>query len=76
GAKYVSERLGETGTDFYLPEYTLVRLLGSYQVLDKLALSAVVNNLFDERYYPASYSSVWVTAGAPRQYRLRATYEF
>lgn len=76
GAKYLSERLGETGTEFYLPEYTLFRLLGSYQVLDKLTLSAEVNNLFDERYYPASYSSLWVAAGAPRQYQLRATYEF
>lgn len=76
GAKYLSERLGETGTQFYLPEYTLVRLLASYQVLDKLTLSAEVNNLTDEEYYPASYSSLWVAAGAPRQYQMRAMYEF
>lgn len=76
GAKYLSERLGETGTDFYLPEYTLVRLLASYQLMDKLTVSGEVNNLTDERYYPASYSALWVAPGAPRQYQLRATYEF
>jgi iron complex outermembrane recepter protein len=76
GAKYVSERLGETGTDFYLPEYTLIRLLGSYEIMDKLTLSAELNNLSDERYYPASYAALWVTPGAPRQYQVRATYEF
>lgn len=76
GAKYISERLGETGTQFYLPEYTLVRLLASYQLFDKLTISGEVNNLTDERYYPASYSALWVAAGAPRQYQMRATYEF
>lgn len=76
GAKYVSERLGETGTAFYLPEYTLVRLLGSYEIMDKLTLSAEINNATDEEYYPASYAALWVAPGAPRQYQLRATYEF
>ena len=76
GAKYISERLGETGTGFFLPEYTLVRLLGSYEVMDELTLSAEVNNLLDEEYYPASYSALWVAPGIPRQYQVRAIYEF
>jgi iron complex outermembrane receptor protein len=76
GGKYVSDRLGETGTQFFLPEYTLVKLMASYEVFDKLTVSAEVNNLTDERYYPASYSALWVAAGAPRQYQMRATYEF
>jgi iron complex outermembrane recepter protein len=76
GAKYLSERLGETGTSFYLPEYTLVRLLASYQLMDKLTVSGEVNNLTDEEYYPASYSALWVAPGAPRQYQIHATYEF
>jgi iron complex outermembrane receptor protein len=76
GAKYLSERLGETGTSFYLPEYTLVRLLASYELMDKLTVSGEVNNLTDEEYYPASYSALWVAPGAPRQYQVRATYEF
>ena len=45
GAKYFSKRLGETGTDFYLPDYTLVRLLGSFDVTENLKISAEVNNL-------------------------------
>jgi iron complex outermembrane receptor protein len=76
GGKYVSDRLGETGTQFFLPEYTLVKLMASFEVFDKLTVSAEVNNLTDERYYPASYSALWVAAGAPRQYQMRATYEF
>ena len=53
-----------------------MKLLASYEVLDKLTVSAEVNNLTDEEYYPASYSALWVAAGAPRQYQMRAMYEF
>jgi iron complex outermembrane receptor protein len=76
GAKYFSRRLGETGTDFYLPEYTLVRLQASFDLTDKLSLAGEVTNLTDEEYYPASYSSLWVAAGAPQQFQIRASYEF
>ncbi len=76
GVKYFSRRLGETGTDFFLPEYTLVRALVSYEFTDKLTVSGEVNNLFDKEYYPASYSALWIAAGAPREFQLRATYDF
>jgi len=76
GAKYFSERLGETGTDFYLPAYTLVKLLASYEVTERLSLAGEVTNLLDEQYYPASYSALWIAAGAPRQFQVRASYEF
>lgn len=76
GVKYISSRLGETGTDFFLPSYTLAKLLASYEVMENLTLWGEVTNLFDERYYPASYSALWVAAGAPRQFQMRATYEF
>lgn len=76
GAKYFSKRLGETGTDFYLPEYTLVRLLASYDVTEHLTVAGEVNNLLDEEYWPASYATLWVAAGAPREYQVRATYKF
>lgn len=76
GAKYFSRRLGETGTDFFLPEYTLVRLLASYEVTEKLSVSGEVNNLFDEEYYPASYAALWVAPGATRQFQIRASYDF
>ncbi len=74
--KYVSERLGETGTSFFLPSYTLLKLFASYEVTKKLSVSVEVNNVTDEVYYPASYSSLWIAPGAPRQYQLRTTYRF
>lgn len=76
GVQYISNRLGETGTDFFLPSYTLAKLLASYEVMEDLTLSGEVTNLSDERYYPASYSALWVAAGAPRQFQMRAVYEF
>jgi iron complex outermembrane receptor protein len=76
GAKYISRRLGETGTKFYLPGYTLFRLFGTYQVTKNLSVTAEVNNLFDKVYYPASYAAIWIAPGAPREYQLRATYKF
>jgi iron complex outermembrane receptor protein len=76
GVKYVSSRLGETGTHFFLPAYTLVRLLANYQITPKFSVSAEVNNLFDKEYYPSSFAALWVAPGAPRQYQLHTTYRF
>ena len=74
--KYVSKRLGETGTHFYLPPYTLLKLFASYEVTKQLSVSAEVNNATDEVYYPASFAKIWIAPGAPRQYQLRTTYRF
>jgi iron complex outermembrane receptor protein len=74
--KYVSKRLGETGTSFYLPSYTLVRLFATYDFSKSFSVTGEVSNLTDEVYYPASYSALWVTPGAPRQYQIRASYRF
>jgi iron complex outermembrane receptor protein len=41
-----------------------------------IRLAADVNNLFNETYYPASFSRLWGTPGAPRTFTVRATYEF
>ena len=76
GAKYVGRRLGETGTNFYLPAYTLVRLLATYEVTSKLSVTGEVTNLTDKVYYPASFAALWVYPGAPRQFQVRATYKF
>lgn len=76
GAKYFSERLGETGTTFFLPEYTLVRLQAAFDITDKLTVSGEVTNLTDEEYYPASYSALWIAPGAPQQFQIRASYQF
>jgi iron complex outermembrane receptor protein len=74
--KYVSKRLGETGTTFFLPSYTIVKLTASYQVTDHVEVSAQVNNLFNKKYYPASYATLWVLAGEPRSYLARVTYRY
>lgn len=74
--KYVSKRLGETGTSFFLPSYTLLKLFASYEVTKKLGVTAEVSNVTDEVYYPASYATLWIAPGAPRQYQVRATYRF
>ena len=76
GAKYVSRRLGETGTNFYLPGYSLFRLFGTYEVTKKWSVTGEVTNLFDKVYYPASFAALWVYPGAPRQFQVRATYKF
>jgi len=76
GANYVDKRLGETGTTFYLPAYTLAKLFASYEMTEKLKLSAEVNNLFDRVYYANSYAQLWVNPGAPRTFAVRGLYSF
>lgn len=76
GVKHVGKRLGETGTTFFLPAYTLLRLFGTYDVTRNLSVTAEVNNLTDKVYYPASFAALWVVPGTPRQYQLRANYRF
>jgi iron complex outermembrane receptor protein len=76
GVNYVDKRLGETGTTFFLPSYTLVKLFGTFEVTEKLKLSAEVNNLFDKVYYPSSYAQLWVNPGIPRTWSVRGVYSF
>src|SRR6185369_12431348 len=63
GVNYVGSRLGETGTNFYLPSYTLVKLVASFDVTDRLQIWAEVNNLLDKEYYPNSYAQLWINPG-------------
>ena len=74
--KYVSKRLGETGTSFYLPAYTLLKLFATYDITKNLSVTAEINNVTDKEYYPASFAALWVAPGAPRQYYLRGAYRF
>ncbi|MDE2349408.1 MAG: TonB-dependent siderophore receptor [Gammaproteobacteria bacterium] len=73
---YVSSQLGETGTTFYLPSYTLVKVFGAVNLTEALQLSANVDNLFNKTYYLNSYAQLWVTPGAPRTFNVKATYRF
>jgi iron complex outermembrane receptor protein len=76
GVNYVGRRLGETATDFFLPSYTLVKLLGSVTVNEQIKLSADVNNLLNKKYYASSYAALWVQPGTPRAFTVRATFNF
>jgi iron complex outermembrane receptor protein len=76
GVNYVGRRLGETATDFFLPSYTLVKLLGSVTVNEQIKLSADVNNLLNKKYYASSYAALWVQPGTPRAFTVRATFDF
>ena len=76
GLLHVGERLGETGTDFELPGYTLLRAFAAYDLTSMLTLRAEVDNLTDETWYANSYSQLWVQPGTPRSFRISAAYRF
>ena len=76
GLQYVDKRLGETGTDFYLPAYTLVNLNAQAKLTKNIDVFAHVKNVFDKQYYPGSFSSLWVQTGDPRVFTLGARYSF
>lgn len=81
GVNYVGKRLGETGfrfadgSFFTLPSYTLTRLTAAFEVNEHLRVSGEVTNLFDEKYFPSSYSRLWLTPGNPRQFMARIGYK-
>ncbi len=66
GVQNVDRRLGETGTTFFLPAHTLVRVFGDIAVTPGVTAFAAVQNLFDEQWYANSYARLWVQPGAPR----------
>ncbi len=76
GVTHVGRRLGETATTFYLPSYTIAKLLGSVTINDQIKLSANVDNLFNKKYYASSYASLWVQPGMPRSFTVRASFDF
>jgi len=76
GITYVGKRLGEVGTRFELPDYTLARIFADYRVNAALSLRVDIENLFDETFYSNSFSSLWVQPGMPRNYRVSADIRF
>lgn len=76
GVTHISKRLGQTATTFFLPSYTLVKVLGSFNVTDQIKISADVNNLLNKKYYASSYAALWIQPGTPRQFTVRATFDF
>lgn len=76
GLLYVDERLGQTGTDFFLPSYTTVRAFAEIEPINNLTVRVAVDNLFDKEFYTNSFADVWVEPGAPQRFRLTAAYRF
>ena len=76
GVNYVGKRLGETATTFFLPSYTIFKLLASFEPTDDIKISADVSNLLNKRYYASSYASLWVQPGTPRSFSVRASFNF
>lgn len=66
GVQHVGKRLGETGTTFELPAYTLTRLFANWSPTQSVEVFGQISNLFDTTYYTNSFASLWVQPGAPR----------
>ncbi|MFC3032700.1 TonB-dependent siderophore receptor [Pseudoalteromonas fenneropenaei] len=76
GVQYVDERLGQRGTDFYLPSYVTANFFASYQLTERWAVKAQVHNLFDRTHFTNSYTQMWVQPGEPRKVLLSTSYQF
>ena len=76
GLQYTDERLGWTAFDFTLPSYTTARFFAQIEPTENFVVRLDLDNAFDETYYTNSYANVWVEPGAPRHYRLTASYKF
>ncbi len=76
GLQYTDERQGFTSFDFDLPSYTTARFFGEIRPSERFSLRFDLDNAFDEEFYTNSYADVWVQPGAPRRYRVSATYSF
>lgn len=76
GLLYTDERLGWTGFDFFLPSYTTTRVFAELNPSEQFSVRLDVDNVFDETFYTNSFADVWVEPGAPRNFRLSASYKF
>ena len=76
GVRYVDERLGETATDFTLPDYTVARAFAAWRLDERFEVRAEVDNLFDETYYTNSFSRLWVAPGADRNATVSLRYRY
>lgn len=76
--QYVGERLGDVAasSDFKLPAYTTVKLIGSYAPNAQWRLALNIDNLFNRSYYASSYSALWVAPGTDRNLTLTLHHQF
>ena len=76
GVQHVGERLGEVGTAFELPDYTLARLFAETELTEGVRLRVDIDNLFDTTWYANSFSQLWVQPGTPRNVRVTGSFAF
>jgi iron complex outermembrane receptor protein len=76
GVLHVGERLGEVGTDFTLPDYTLARVFAEAELTKGVRLRLDIDNLFDTEWFSNSFSQLWVQPGTPRNARVTASFAF
>jgi iron complex outermembrane receptor protein len=76
GVIYVGERLGETAGNFSLPAYSVWRGFAAYELYTNVSLRAEIDNAFNKKYYPNSFSPLWVQPGTPRRARVSAEVNF
>lgn len=76
GVLHVGERLGEVGTDFELPAYTLARVFAEAELTQGVRLRLDIDNLFDADWFSNSFSQLWVQPGTPRNVRVTASFAF
>ncbi len=76
GLLYTDDRAGFTGFDFTLPSYTTARLFAEVSPSESFSVRLDLNNIFDETFFTNSFADVWVEPGAPRNFRLSASYSF
>ncbi|MYF49470.1 MAG: TonB-dependent siderophore receptor [Gammaproteobacteria bacterium] len=76
GLQHTDKRQGFAGFDFNLPSYTTARFFAQIAPTERFAIRFDLDNAFNETYYTNSYADVWVEPGAPRRYRVTASYSF
>lgn len=74
GLQYVDERLGQRGSDFYLPSYVIANLFAEYDITDRWQVKAQIHNLFDRKHFTNSYTQMWVQPGEPRRIQVSVSY--
>lgn len=76
GVQYIDERLGQRGSEFYLPSYVTFNAFAQYNVNDNWIVSGKIQNAFDREHFTNSYSQMWVQPGEPRKVLLSLSYQF
>ena len=74
GVIHQAEQFASLSNTVTLPDFTRVDLAAFFEVSDKLSLQLNVENLFDERYFPAAHNDNNITTGEPRYGRLALQY--